>query len=114
MANNQYANRVEFGNTVVMDITDTTATSADVLAGKTFYAASGEKKVGTLFSVGSLWATDKNIHPASVLGFGEWTKIRESPFTWLEAGKHTWAELKESTWEWEKFKPMVYVWIRTA
>lgn len=97
-----------------MDISDTTATAADVLAGKKFYTANGGPAIGTMFAVGSLYATDKNVHPASVLGFGEWEKIREAPFTWAEAKKHTWAELKRSTWKWEKFKPTVYVWIRTA
>jgi hypothetical protein len=48
MANNSYINKVEFGNTTVMDITDTTAETEDVLDGKVFYAKSGARSVGTL------------------------------------------------------------------
>ena len=48
MANNSYVNKVEFGNTTVMDITDTTAETEDVLDGKVFYAKSGARSVGTL------------------------------------------------------------------
>ena len=45
MANNLYVNKVEFGNTTVMDITDTTAETEDVLDGKVFYAKSGARSV---------------------------------------------------------------------
>ena len=47
MATNPYVNKVEFGNTTVMDITDTTASEADVAAGEVFYKASGARSVGT-------------------------------------------------------------------
>ena len=40
-------NKVVYGNTTIMDITDTTAEAADVAAGKVFYANSGVRSVGT-------------------------------------------------------------------
>lgn len=39
--------KVVYGDTTVMDITDTTATAADVAAGKYFYTAAGVKTQGT-------------------------------------------------------------------
>lgn len=47
MANNPYVNKVVYGNTTLIDITDTTAVSSDVLSGKYFYNASGQKVAGT-------------------------------------------------------------------
>ena len=47
MANNPYVNKVEFGNQTVMDISDTTATEADVAEGKTFYKGNGQRTTGT-------------------------------------------------------------------
>ena len=45
---NQYVNKVEYGNNVIIDITDTTAEAADVIEGSVFYAKSGQRSVGTL------------------------------------------------------------------
>lgn len=46
---NQYVNKVVQSNgTTIMDITDTTATASDVLAGKYFYLANGGKVAGNL------------------------------------------------------------------
>ena len=47
MANNQYVNKVVFGNTTVMDISDTTAVANQVKSGEYFYLASGEKVQGS-------------------------------------------------------------------
>ena len=47
MANNENINKVVYGDTTIIDITDTTAETSDVAAGKVFYARSGERSVGT-------------------------------------------------------------------
>lgn len=47
MANNPYVNKVVYGNQTLIDISDTTATAADVLAGRYFYTAAGAKTLGT-------------------------------------------------------------------
>lgn len=40
-------NKVIYGNTTIMDITDTTAEASDVAAGEVFYNRAGERSVGT-------------------------------------------------------------------
>lgn len=47
MANNPYVNKVQYGNTVLIDLTGDTATAADVVSGKTFHDRSGEQKTGS-------------------------------------------------------------------
>ena len=47
MASNPYVNKVVYGNDTIMDISDTTAEEADVVAGKTFYKKSGARATGT-------------------------------------------------------------------
>lgn len=47
MANNPYVNKVEYGGTTLIDLTDATATADKILQGFTAYGASGEKLVGT-------------------------------------------------------------------
>lgn len=46
MASNPYVNKVVFGNTVVMDISDTTADPSKVLASEKFYDRSGAPQTG--------------------------------------------------------------------
>lgn len=48
MANNEYVNKVVYGDTTVMDITDTTATAADVVSGHDFYLKTGQKVSGSI------------------------------------------------------------------
>lgn len=40
-------NKVIYGNQTIVDMTDATASSSDILLGKTAYGASGEKITGT-------------------------------------------------------------------
>lgn len=47
MADNQYVNKVVFGNTTIMDISDTTADPSKVLASEKFYDRSGAPQTGT-------------------------------------------------------------------
>lgn len=57
-------NKVQFGNTTIMDITDTTASTEDVLDGEVFYTSGGTRSVGSLGDAtqsthGLMSATDK-------------------------------------------------------
>lgn len=45
---NQYKNKIIYGDQTLMDITDTTASTNDVLEGQVFYSANGARSVGTL------------------------------------------------------------------
>ncbi len=47
MASNPYVNKVVFGNSTLIDISDTTAIAADVAQGVYFYLATGQKVQGT-------------------------------------------------------------------
>lgn len=54
-------NKVEYGNTTLIDITDTTATAGDVADGKDFYLANGTKATGTAPTNTVLSTTIRNI-----------------------------------------------------
>lgn len=74
MANNEYVNKVQFGDTTIMDITDTTADSGDVIEGEVFYSKSGARSVGTLGDAttsahGLMSAADK-------IALEEWKSLR--------------------------------------
>ena len=61
---NQYKNKVIYGDQTLMDITDTTASSEDVLEGEVFYSANGARSTGSLGDAtqsthGLMSATDK-------------------------------------------------------
>ena len=115
MASNPYVNKVQLADgTTLIDISSDTVAAGKMLSGTTAHDKSGAQITGTYLSVGDTWSTDKNVNPASVLGFGTWQLIRVSPFTWREMAKHTWRELGQDTWGHAKYKPCIYVWLRTA
>ena len=47
MANNPYVNKVVYGDTTLIDISDTTATADKIIQGYTAYGADGRKITGT-------------------------------------------------------------------
>ena len=66
MAENPYVNKVVYGNDTLIDISDTTATSSDVLNGKYFYTASGAKSQGSA----TIPVTDVTVNGTSVVSNG--------------------------------------------
>lgn len=52
MANNPYVNKVEYGGTTLIDISDTTATADKILSPYTAYGANGAKITGTAVAGG--------------------------------------------------------------
>lgn len=115
MANNPYTNKVVLadGRTLI-DLTEDTVSADRMLSGTTAHDRSGQTITGTLLGVGSIWATDENVNPASVLGFGTWESIRRGMVTWGDVSGFTWAEMKQDTWGLDEHKKYIYVWIRTA
>ena len=87
MANNQYVNRVDFGNRTVMDISDTTASASDVMSGKKFYTASGTPTTGTLnvvdivYPVGAIYMSTVHTSPATLFSGTTWDYISTSAKT---------------------------------
>lgn len=64
---NQYKNKVVYGDSVLMDITDTTAEAGDVANGAVFYAKNGARTVGTFTQAQSDWEEDDTTDPAFIL-----------------------------------------------
>lgn len=64
---NQYKNKVIYGDSVLMDITDTTAEAGDVASGAVFYAKNGARTVGTFTQAQSDWVEDDTTDPAFIL-----------------------------------------------
>ncbi len=66
MADNPYVNKVVYGSDTLIDISDTTATSEDVLNGKYFYSADGAKVQGVAVN----GVTDVEVNGTSVVANG--------------------------------------------
>lgn len=116
MADNPYVNKVQLSDgTTLVDLTGDSVTAGAMLSGTTAHDASGAAITGTMFGIGSLWATfDGTATPAGVLGFGTWKLIRVSDFTWDMAKAFTWNEIAEDTWAWNIYGGTAYVWKRIA
>ena len=96
MASNPYVNKVEYGGSTLIDITDTTATEGDVAAGEVFYKASGQRAVGTgssgltfddIYPVGSIYMSVNSTDPGTLFG-GTWVRLTD---TFLLAAGSTYA-----------------------
>lgn len=73
---NQYKNKVIYGDQTLMDITDTTASSEDVLEGEVFYSANGARSVGTLGDATT--STHGLMSAADKIALEEWKSLRLS------------------------------------
>ena len=73
---NQYKNKIIYGDQTLMDITDTTASTEDVLEGQVFYSASGARSVGTLTD--ATITTHGLMSAADKIALEEWKSLRLS------------------------------------
>ena len=76
-------NKVTLANgTVLMDITDTTATAADVASGKYFYAASGVKTLGTANTSSLIVVETQDSHGGTIVDItGEVVRLQSKSVT---------------------------------
>ena len=104
MANNQYVNKVIYGDTTVMDISDTSAEAGDVVQGATFYSRSGAPTTGTLGdatqSTHGLMSTTDKIKLDNMSGLTcdeyeveiattDWSNASPYTYTWSQSGVST-------------------------
>ena len=91
--------KVILNGTTQMDVTDTTATAADVAQGKVFYAASGERTVGTA-SGGAVERSDVNFYDydGTLLHAYTTVQVNDSGFTMPSNPSHT--GLTAQGWNW--------------
>lgn len=73
---NQYKNKIIYGDQTLMDITDTTASTEDVLQGQVFYSANGARSVGTLTDATT--TTHGLMSAADKIALEEWKSLRLS------------------------------------
>lgn len=69
-------NKVIYGNRTIIDMTDATATSSDLLIGKTAYVSNGTKTIGTLDLDRVMLAVSKT--QAHINYPGIWTGAKET------------------------------------
>lgn len=68
--------KVMYGDDVLVDLTGDTVTARNLLSGVMAHDRNGIVVTGTLFPVGSLYATeDSTDNPAVTLGVGSWSLI---------------------------------------
>lgn len=104
MADNEYVNRVDYGNDTIIDISDTTAEAGDVIQGQTFYTRSGAPATGTLGNAtqsthGLMSAADKTkldaMNGTSVqeidvaIATTDWTSGAPYTYNWLNSAVST-------------------------
>lgn len=74
-------NKVIYGDTVIMDITDTTADESSVLGGKVFYKANGDRAIGTggviLYDTTSNWNSQRDFIPTqgSIVVYSDYATV---------------------------------------
>ena len=73
---NQYKNKIIYGDQTLMDITDTTASTEDVLEGQVFYSASGARSVGALTDATT--TTHGLMSAADKIALEEWKSLHLS------------------------------------
>ena len=69
-------NKVIYGNQTLIDITDTTTSTDEVVEGNVFYSASGTRSVGTLGDATT--TTHGLMSAADKVALEEWKKLRLS------------------------------------
>lgn len=71
-------NKVVFGDTVLVDLTDATVTPETLLSGVTAVNAAGEKIVGTFdpWPVGAVYISVSDTSPSTLFG-GTWEEITD-------------------------------------
>ncbi len=100
--------QVNYGGETLIDLTEDTVTPETLLEGTTAHAANGERIAGTLsiqsiidsvlaqvlerdkqkYPVGAIYISAASTNPATLLGFGTWTQIKD---TFLLAAGSTYA-----------------------
>ena len=115
MANNPYVNKVQTNDgRVLIDLTGDSVTAGTMAYGVTAHDKSGAVITGTLYGIGSLYATENvSTNPATILGFGTWRIRARISMTWDNAESLTWNEIEQYTWN-EIENMTWYIWKRIS